>query len=219
MKLLLLTTLLTLSSCGMTICVTLGGGDTNTTNMTQHQLIEHYRARGEKLIAKRGEKLLIEQSFENTITNFDTATLRALGEETSLPPRMKWLKAATSDVDRSGDIITISGGELENFRRNPQYLWMHGKTIEPVHTIGRIVRIVRTQNVLYALAEYAPEASSALADKVHALDKAGLLPANSIGFHPIEWKPNEHGGITFLKWELLEISKVELPANANAVDE
>lgn len=203
----------------MTICVTLGGGDTNTTNMTQHQLIEHYRARGEKLIAKRGEKLLIEQSFENTITNFDTATLRALGEETSLPPRMKWLKAATSDVDRSGDIITISGGELENFRRNPQYLWMHGKTIEPVHTIGRIVRIVRTQNVLYALAEYAPEASSALADKVHALDKAGLLPANSIGFHPIEWKPNEHGGITFLKWELLEISKVELPANANAVDE
>lgn len=219
MKLLLLTTLLTLSSCGMTICVTSGGGDTNTNNMTQHQLIEHYRARGEKLIAKRGEKLVIEQTFDNAVNKSDTATLRALGEETNLPPRMKWLKAATGDIDRSGDIITISGGELENFRRNPQYLWMHGKTIEPVHTIGRIVRIVRTQNVLFALAEYAPEGNSSLADKVYALDKVGLLPANSIGFHPIQWKPNEHGGITFLRWELIEISKVELPANANAVDE
>jgi HK97 family phage prohead protease len=179
------------------------------TTMTQHELIEHYRARGEKLIAKRGEKLVIEQTFDNELNRSDSATLAALGEQTNLPPRM----------DRSGDIITISGGELENFRRNPQYLWMHGKTIEPVHTIGRIVRIVRTENILFALAEYAPEGSSALADKVYALDKAGLLPANSIGFHPIEWKPNEHGGITFTKWELIEISKVELPANAAAVDE
>ncbi len=187
--------------------------------MTHHELIEHYRARGEKLITKHGEKLIIEQTFEKAFAGSDSATLRSLGEETNLPPRMKWLKAATSDIDRTGDIITISGGELENFRRNPQYLWMHGKTIEPVHTIGRIVRIVRTQNVLFALAEYAPEGSSSLADKVASLDAAGLLPANSIGFHPIQWKPNEHGGITFLKWELLEISKVELPANAAAVDE
>lgn len=187
--------------------------------MTQHELIEHYRARGEKLITKRGEKLVIEQTFDNILGPQDSATLAALGEETNLPQRMKWIKAATSDIDRLGDIVIISGGELENFRRNPQYLWMHGKTIEPVHTIGRIVRIVRTQNVLFALAEYAPEGNSSLADKVYALDKVGLLPANSIGFHPIEWKPNEHGGITFLKWELIEISKVELPANANAVDE
>ena len=187
--------------------------------MTQYELIEYYRARGEKLIAKHGEKLVIEQTSDNVLTRSDSATLRALGEETNLPPRMKWLKAATSDVDRLSDIITISGGELENFRRNPQFLWQHGKTIEPVHTIGSIVRIVRTEHVLYALAEYAPEGSSALADKVAKLDAAGLLPANSIGFHPIKWKPNEHGGITFTKWELIEISKVELPANANAVDE
>lgn len=187
--------------------------------MTQHELIEHLRARGDKLISKRGEKLVIGYTFGNGVTKQDSLTLASLGEETNLPPRMKWLKAATGDLDRSGDIITISGGEFENFRRNPQFLWQHGKTIEPVHTIGRIVRIVRTEHVLYALAEYAPEGSSALADKVAKLDAACLLPANSIGFHPIEWKPNEYGGITFTKWELIEISKVELPANAAAVDE
>lgn len=189
------------------------------TTMTQHELIEHLRTRGDKLIAKRSGKLIIEQTIQNALTKNDTLTLASLGEETTLPPRMKWLKAATNDIDRAGDVMNIAGGEFENFRRNPQYLWMHGKTPEPVHTIGRIVRIVRTENILFALAEYAPEGSSELADKVYALDTAGLLPANSIGFHPIEWKPNEHGGVTFLRWELLEISKVELPANAAAIDE
>jgi HK97 family phage prohead protease len=187
--------------------------------MTQHELIEHYRARGSKLIAKDASELLIRWATERPLEKSDSTVLSALGEPTDLPPRMKWLKVATSDPDRAGDIVKISGAELANFRRNPQFLWQHGMTIEPVHTIGKIVRLVRTNTVLYALAEYAPEGNSALADKIHSMDKAGYLPANSIGFHPLEWKPNDNGGITFLRWELIEISKVELPANPFAVDE
>jgi hypothetical protein len=51
------------------------------------------------------------------------------------------------------------------------------------------------------------------------MDIAGYLPANSIGFRPIEYEPNDFGGYRFLKWELIEISKVELPCNPYAVDD
>jgi hypothetical protein len=216
--------LLFLSSCSLVIQLTPQVPKPDSTNykpinMTQHELIEHYRARGTKLITKGADELLIQQVSERPLEKSDSAALSAMGEPTDLPPRMKWLKAATSDPDRAGDIMKIAGAELDNFRLNPQFLWQHGMTIEPVHTIGKIVRLVRTNNTLYALAEYAPEGSSALADKILTMDKAGYLPANSIGFHPLEWKPNDHGGITFLRWELIEISKVELPANPYAIDE
>lgn len=186
--------------------------------MIHEQLIQHYTRNGKKFLTD-ADGLILTQISNDTISRKDIALLKTLGENINLPPRMKWLKAATQEVDRMGDVMQITGAELENFRRNPQYIWMHGLTSEPIHTIGRIVRVVQTNDALYALAEYAPEGSSALADKVFALDANGYLPANSIGFRPIEWTPNDLGGYTFMKWELLEISKVELPANPSAIDE
>ena len=186
--------------------------------MTQN-LIQHYEKHGAKIIARSDDGVTLALTTSSHFTPRDNAALAALGETVALAPRMKWLKVATDDIDRMGDQMNIAGAELENFRRNPQYIWMHGLTMEPIHTLGRIVRLVQTNHTLYALAEYAPEGSSALADKVFALDAKGYLPANSIGFRPIEWTPNDTGGYTFTKWELLEVSKVELPANAGAVDE
>ncbi len=190
-------------------------------HMTQTELIEHYERLGEKIISKRIDNsgVTLALTTASHLTRRDHQLLSSLGEDTNLPPRMKWLKAATQEVDRMGDVMVIAGAELDNFRRNPQFLWQHGMTSEPIHTIGRILRIVQTNNTLYALAEYTPDGSSELADRVYTLDRDGYLPANSIGFRPIEWKPNNHGGVTFTKWELLEISKVELPANQEAVDE
>src|SRR5207248_977055 len=73
-------------------------------------------------------------------------------------------------------------------------------------------------HALYALVEYASVDISPLAEQVYQMDLAGLLPANSIGFRPIEYEANEFGGHTFTKWELIECSKVELPMNPDAVD-
>jgi hypothetical protein len=98
-------------------------------------------------------------------------------------------------------------------------LWQHGLTTEPVHTIGKIVKLVTTRDAIYALAEYATTDESPLAERIFKMDEAGLLPANSIGFSPIEWEPNEFGGLTFTKWELIEVSKVELPCNPFAIDD
>ncbi|HYM21439.1 MAG TPA: hypothetical protein VEW28_10620 [Candidatus Kapabacteria bacterium] len=180
--------------------------------MTQHQLIQCTRKNGKFLSA--GSKLILATD------NFSIAEqheIKSLAPEAN--SRQRWLKITTSDPDRAGDIITTQGADTTNFERNPQFLWQHGLTNEAVHTIGRIVKLVNTHSAIYALAEYATADESSLAERIFKMDDAGLLPANSIGFSPIEWEPNEYGGITFTKWELIEVSKVELPCNPYAIDD
>lgn len=181
--------------------------------MTQHQLIEHIKKSGKLLPGTDHIKIAAD-----ILTPLSASDQKAL-EGQSKTSRQRWLKIATTDVDRAGDELMIDGVVTTHFERNPQFLWQHGMTAEPVHTIGRIVRLVQTKNALYALAEYANAEVSALAGRIFDLDEAGLLPANSVGFQPLEWEPNAHGGVKFTKWELIEVSKVELPCNPFAIDD
>jgi hypothetical protein len=178
-----------------------------------NSLLKHYAERPEKVIAMSAERPLLKH----------IPSLRAASSPPEHLPRtaarQRWLKAATSDVDRTGDIMVMSGLDLTNFRKNPQFLWQHGLTMKPVHTLGKIVDYHITDKALYVLAEYAEESVYDFAEQIFRLDEAGYLPANSIGFHPIEWEKNAKGGLTFTKWELVEVSKVELPMNPNAIDE
>lgn len=183
-------------------------------------LRERYRATPGKIIHRGDDPLTLACDQPQTNDYKDIAELNKLkllaSEDQS---RLRWLKIATSDLDRAGDEMMIEGAVTSNFERNPQFLWQHGMTSEPVHTIGRIRKLVKTSSALYALAEYANANESPLAERIFKMDDAGLLPANSIGFHPIEWEPNRFGGIRFTKWELIECSKVELPCNPFAIDD
>ena len=174
-----------------------------------------------KIIALKNDGFAIACDSEEQMTNADIAILKNQKQQTEFTPesRMKWLKVATNDPDRAGDEMVIDGCITDNFLRNPQFLWMHGQTSEPVHTLGKIVKLVKTPTALYALAEYAAEGVSELSDNIFEMDSAGYLPANSIGFNPIEYEPNDLGGFKFTKWELIEISKVELPCNPHAIDD
>ena len=136
----------------------------------------------------------------------------------TLQNRQRWLTLATQAVDRAGDILVIAGMNAENFLKNPQFLWQHGASGALLNTIGRVLELKQTKDTLFALVEYAPADISPLAEQVYQMDMAGMLPANSIGFSPIEYEANEFGGYTFTKWELIECSKVELPMNPDAVD-
>jgi hypothetical protein len=192
---------------------------TSTPMPDKHQNLEHrYQHIPGKFIALKNGGFQIASDCEQGLAEMDLLLLRKQNQTTDFKPesRLRWLKVATSDPDRSGDEMVIEGADTRNFLRNPQFLWMHGQTDEPIHTLGKILKLVKTPTALYALAEYA---TSDLAEKIFAMDVAGYLPANSIGFRPIEWEPNEYGGYRFLKWELIEISKVELPCNPFAVDD
>jgi hypothetical protein len=184
-------------------------------------LTERYKNIPGKIIFLKNGDFSLASDSDQDLDDADLAILRKQNERTDFPPesRLRWLKAATSDPDRAGDEMVIEGADTDNFLRNPQFLWMHGQTEEPVHTIGKIVKLVKTPNALYALAQYTEPLFSELAEKIYQMDIAGYLPANSIGFRPIEYEPNESGGYRFLKWELVEISKVELPCNPYAVDD
>src|SRR5438105_9589090 len=118
-------------------------------------LISRYKNIPGKIIL-REDDFMIASDYEKEIDSGDLLILKKHQEKTEFTPdsRLRWLKVSTSDPDRSGDEMMIEGAVTDNFLRNPQFLWMHGQTSEPVHTIGKIVKLVKTPNALYALAQY-----------------------------------------------------------------
>jgi hypothetical protein len=166
--------------------------------------------------------ILHKQLIEKDIEKSSSPPSYFIPQPSSLPARQRWLTLATNAVDRAGDILVIAGINAENFLKNPQFLWQHGASGAIINSIGRVLELKIESRAgstnLRALVEYAPAEISPLAEQVYLMDLAGMLPANSIGFSPIEYEANEFGGYTFTEWELIECSKVELPMNPDAVD-
>lgn len=197
-------------------------------------LIKHYAHQPGKLLDASGGIVKLQHLSISCVTEDEVANLTksispeaplSEGSTTPQPPpskggggtRLRWLKMATTDIDRAGDQMVLDGMDATHFLQNPQFLWQHAMSGLPVHTLGCIRELRVLDNALFALAEYATEEVYCFADQIYRLDVAGYLPANSIGFRPIEWEPNDNGGNRFTKWELVECSKVELPMNPNAV--
>lgn len=129
-----------------------------------------------------------------------------------LGPRQIRVIASTETTDRYGDIMDMKGANLSAFRSNPVILANH----DPAKPIGNAdVSIVG--NTLRALISFAPKGASPTADEWCALAKEGVINACSIGFVPTKSEPIKGGGLRFLVWELMEISLVSVPANAEAL--
>jgi len=121
--------------------------------------------------------------------------------------------ASDGSLDRAGDILEPYGAQLDNYRRNPIILAQH----DIDQPIGRC-RNIRVENgAVQALVEFPALGISELADQYCRLYKAGVMNAVSVGFIPLEWQPLRGGGRRFTRWELLELSLVSVPANANAL--
>jgi len=119
--------------------------------------------------------------------------------------------ASTNSVDRHGEIVDNNGWDLKAFKKNPVILWGHDHT-EPaigvskrtwVEGSGKKARLMITP-VLHDVTERARA--------VKALIEMGVIKTLSVGFKPLE-SPD---GVTFTKNELLEVSMVNVPANADA---
>jgi len=128
--------------------------------------------------------------------------------------RSFWAVASTDVPDRFGDVILQEGWVLDKFKKNPVIPWGHDYSKPPV---ARAKEIYVEGGQLIFLAEFPKPGSYDLADIVWELYRQGFLKAFSVGFIPLEWEPNEHGGITYKKQELLEISAVTVPANPEAL--
>ena len=123
--------------------------------------------------------------------------------------------ASTANPDRMGDIIEQSGWVLDNFKKNPIILWQH-RSGEP---IGRSSLTEITDKGLEIHIDFMPEDVNPFAHRIERMVKAGFLNAVSVGFDPIEYeeRDTDSWSYRFIKQELLEVSVVTVPANAEAL--
>ncbi len=137
--------------------------------------------------------------------------------------------ASTETPDRYGDVIRVDGWQLDNFQKNPVFLWAHRSEDPP---IGRIISATKDTSGTPTLVETVQFASADVypfADTVYKLYKAGFMNAVSVGFLPLEYEPlmtqsedDEESapfqtGWDFTMVEQLELSAVPIPANPEAL--
>ena len=132
---------------------------------------------------------------------------------TGLDERQVRVVASTPAVDRAGDVVVAQGIDLAAYKANPVILWNH----DPGSPIARCVEIGVNAGQLEAVAQFPPEGTDPLADRVYGLIKAGVVNATSIGFAPVEETPIKGGGVTVSRSELWEFSFVSVPANPEAL--
>ena len=117
--------------------------------------------------------------------------------------------ASTQNVDRAGDIVVTAGGTWET---PLPLLWQH----DHERPIGWVRNIEARPNGLWIDAELADGVGQA--DTAWDLVQSDLVNGFSIGFRskPSDTQDIPGGGKRFNKWQLLEVSLVTIPANADA---
>lgn len=114
-------------------------------------------------------------------------------------------------VDSYGDTIMPGAyaNTIVNRERPIQLRFNH----EP-GVIGKWTRIEEDDKGLYVEGELTPGHSKAI--DVYASLKHGAISGLSIGYRPVDYVPNQNGGMDLKEISLIEISVVESPADLNA---
>jgi HK97 family phage prohead protease len=124
--------------------------------------------------------------------------------------------AISAGKKRDGDAWEPAGVDLTAFKRNPVILRDH----DPGRVIGTATAIGLTSDgsAIAIKIQFAPPGISAVADEARGLAKAGILRGISAGVDPIEVEPLRDGtrGVRVISSELLEVSLVAVPADADA---
>lgn len=118
--------------------------------------------------------------------------------------------ASSSVVDRHGEIVSVTGWDLKNFKKNPVLLWSHDHTI-PAVGVAKTIKVEgtgKTAKLMFTpeFHDITPEAKA-----IKTMFDQGILNSFSVGFKPIDMDGN-----VYTKQELLEISAVNVPANPEA---
>ncbi|EGM8068625.1 phage major capsid protein, partial [Escherichia coli] len=114
--------------------------------------------------------------------------------------------------DRDGDILEPEGAE---FGSAIPFLWQHDHS-RPVGQCT-VRRGREGLEITATLVKPVPDMPSQLAarlDEAWAAIKTGLVRGLSVGFRAHEYTFLDGGGMHFLRWELMEVSAVTVPANA-----
>jgi len=126
----------------------------------------------------------------------------------------------TNNVDRYGDVVEPSGMDATLFNENPVFLFNHISHSE-LMPIGKCLGLTPTETGV--IGETIIHGKTDLSKDALVMVQEGYLRAVSIGFMPTEWEnmPTEKGSWCeprrYTKWQLLEYSLVNIPANPYAL--
>jgi HK97 family phage prohead protease len=121
--------------------------------------------------------------------------------------------ASEETSDRMGDLISVEGWDLTNYKRNPVILLGHDHRIPPIARAGKIWTEDKQllNNVVW-------DEEDPLGAAIMGKYQRGFMRAESVGFKPIEFRDRDDGkGLLFTKQELLEISLVSVPMHPKAL--
>lgn len=138
----------------------------------------------------------------------------------SAGPDEEGILITTMDVDFEADRVFPEGADLGMYLRNPVVLWLHdayGHTASAGIPVGttKSLEIIPGKGIRATGIDWLE--GDEFADRVRNAWAQGKIRGASIGFLPIEARPNTHGGYDHLRWKLLEWSLVPIPANPTAI--
>lgn len=127
---------------------------------------------------------------------------------------------STPDLDRDEEIVTADGWLLENYLKNPVFLWGHNWGGLP---LGKTVKLQPTDRGLVFSVQFAsieemssnpenPGEWAQFTDTVYRLYRGGYLKTVSVGFRTLKREGNK-----LIEKELFELSGCSIPANPNAM--
>lgn len=127
--------------------------------------------------------------------------------------------------DRDGDIITVKGWKIDNFLKNPVFLYAHNYSSVPIGSATKLIKKKDPARLEFH-EKFPSEGLYPFADMIFELFNEKILNASSVGFIAIEHEPLEKDsnsdemfsrGRRYLKQELLELSACPVPSNPNAL--
>ncbi len=121
--------------------------------------------------------------------------------------------ASTPSPDRDGDILDPDGAI---FGSDIPFLWQHDSR-QPTGQC-RVKRVKEGLEITATLVAPFPGMPSQMAsrlDEAWAAIKSGLVRGLSVGFRARKYAFLDTGGVHFQEWEILEVSAVTIPANAD----
>jgi len=129
--------------------------------------------------------------------------------------------------DRDGDIIRMSGWNLDNYKKNPVFLWAHNYGSVPLARAEKVIKRQNPARMEFQLV-FPTKSIYPFADMILELYGEKIINTSSVGFIPAKWEPhpvddnnkednrNPYGRI-YTSQELLELSGCAVPSNPNAL--
>jgi hypothetical protein len=165
----------------------------------------------------RNDKEVYVQDFTGEIkgVNLEKRTLSIVGTDETR--------------DRDGDIIRVNGWILENYLKNPVFLWAHNYSSVPLGATSSLIRRRNPSRLEFKDIRFPTEGLNPFADMILQLYQQQIINASSVGFLPYKWQDLEKSedagdeppmwryGREYVKQELLELSGCPVPSNPSAL--